>query len=106
MSAVLAADVVGTAAGLCSMASFTPQICKIVCERDASAVSLRMYLITVTGFVLWTIYGLLLGSWPVWASNSINLILAGTILMLKWRLDAGASAAPGVDSAAADRKTP
>jgi len=103
---VLAADVVGTAAGLCSMASFTPQICKIVRERDASAVSLRMYLITVTGFVLWTVYGLLRGSWPVWASNSVNLILAGTILMLKWRLNASDSAAPGVDSAAADRKTP
>ena len=106
MSPVLAVDVVGTAAGLCSMASFTPQICKILRERDASAVSLRMYLITVAGFMLWTVYGLLLGSWPVWASNSVNLVLAGTILALKWRLDASASAEAGVDSAAADRKTP
>ena len=79
------ADVVGTAAGLCSMTSFVPQILKIVRERHAESVSLRMYLVTVTGFVLWTTYGLILGSWPVWGSNAINLLLAATILTLKWR---------------------
>ncbi len=79
------ADVVGTAAGLCSMTSFVPQIVKIVRERHAESVSLRMYLVTVTGFVLWTTYGLILGSWPVWGSNAINLLLAATILTLKWR---------------------
>ena len=94
MSAIVA-DVVGTAAGLCSMASFTPQICKILREQDASGVSLRMYLITVTGFLLWIGYGLLQGSWPVWASNSVNLALAGTILALKWRLDARSGAPRG-----------
>ena len=36
------ADLVGTGAALCSMTSFVPQIAKIVRERDASGVSLRM----------------------------------------------------------------
>ncbi len=80
-----AADLVGTGAALCSMASFTPQIVKIVRERDASAVSLRMYAVTVTGFVLWTAYGLMTGSWPVAASNIVCLALSATILVLKWR---------------------
>ncbi|WP_430423797.1 SemiSWEET family sugar transporter [Phenylobacterium sp.] len=80
-----AADLVGTGAALCSMASFTPQIIKIVRERDASAVSLRMYAVTVTGFVLWTVYGLMTGSWPVAASNIVCLGLSATILVLKWR---------------------
>lgn len=79
-------DVVGTAAGLCSMASFLPQIVKIVRERDASGVSLRMYLITAAGFVLWTSYGVLSGSWPVSLSNGVNLALASTILVLRARL--------------------
>lgn len=82
---VSAADLVGTGAALCSMASFTPQIIKIVRERDASAVSLRMYAVTVTGFVLWTVYGLMTGSWPVAASNIVCLGLSATILVLKWR---------------------
>jgi MtN3 and saliva related transmembrane protein len=79
------ADVIGTGAALCSMTSFVPQITKIVRERDATSVSLRMYAVTVTGFTLWTAYGLMIGSWPVAASNIICLLLSGTILALKWR---------------------
>ena len=78
-------DIVGTAAGLCSMTSFVPQIVKIVRERDAEQVSLRMYLVTVTGFSLWVTYGVLSHSWPVWASNSVCLAQAAAILILKWR---------------------
>ncbi len=78
-------DLVGIAAAVCSMASFTPQIVKIWRERDASSVSLRMYIVTVTGFVLWTTYGVLTESWPVAGSNAVCLILAAVILGLKWR---------------------
>jgi MtN3 and saliva related transmembrane protein len=81
----LAANIVGTGAALCSMTSFGPQIMKIWRERDASSVSLRMYLVTVTGFVLWTIYGVLIGSWPVAASNVVCLAMSGAVLALKWR---------------------
>jgi MtN3 and saliva related transmembrane protein len=80
-------NIVGVGAAVCSMVSFTPQIAKIVREHDASGVSLRMYLVTVTGFAFWIAYGALIGSWPVAASNSINLILSGAILVLKWRWD-------------------
>jgi MtN3 and saliva related transmembrane protein len=78
-------DVVGVGAGVCSMASFIPQIAKILRDKHARDVSLRMYIVTVTGFVLWIGYGLLLGRWPVWVSNLVNLSLAGTILVLKLR---------------------
>jgi len=80
-------NLVGVAAAVCSMASFTPQIAKIVREHDASSVSLRMYVVTVTGFVFWIAYGVLIGSWPVAVSNVVNLVLSATILVLKWRLD-------------------
>jgi len=81
----LIADVVGSGAALCSMSSFAPQIAKIWRERDASSVSLRMYLVTVTGFSLWIAYGVLIESWPVAASNSICLLMSGAVLALKWR---------------------
>jgi MtN3 and saliva related transmembrane protein len=80
-------NAIGVAAAVCSMISFVPQILKIVRERDASAVSLRMYVITVTGFCFWIAYGLLIGSWPVAGSNVVNLILSGAVLVLAWRLD-------------------
>jgi len=82
-------DAVGVAAGLCSMASFLPQLIKIARERRAEGVSLRTYLVTVTGFVLWIAYGVMLGSWPVAASNSVCLLLSSGILALRWRYGEG-----------------
>lgn len=79
------AEWIGGAAALCSMASFAPQIVKIVRERDAASVSLRMYLVTVTGFALWTAYGLMIRRWPVAGSNAVCLAMALAILALKLR---------------------
>lgn len=81
------ADIVGTGAALCSMSSFVPQILKIIRERDASSVSLRMYAVTVTGFSLWVAYGALTGGWPVIGANAVCLVLSATILILKWRFE-------------------
>jgi len=82
-------DVVGTGAALCSMTSFVPQIVKIWRERDAASVSLRMYAVTVTGFSLWIAYGVMIGSWPVVASNAVCLLLSATVLTMKWRFSDG-----------------
>lgn len=88
-------DVVGVGAALCSMTSFVPQLTKIVRERDASSVSLKMYAVTVTGFSLWIAYGLMIGSWPIAASNAVCLALSAAILVLKWRYAAGDGLATG-----------
>jgi MtN3 and saliva related transmembrane protein len=82
---MIAADVVGTVAALCSMTSFAPQIAKTWRDRDAAEISLAMYLVTVTGFCLWTGYGILIRSWPVTVSNIICLLMSGAVLALKWR---------------------
>jgi MtN3 and saliva related transmembrane protein len=88
MSAVVI-DAVGVGAAVCSMTSFAPQLMKIWRERDASQVSLRMYLVTVTGFVLWTTYGFLIGRWPVAVSNAVCLAMSGAVLVLKLKFDRG-----------------
>ena len=82
------ADIVGTLAALCSMASFVPQIVKIRRDGQAESVSLQMYVVTVTGFCFWIGYGVMTRSWPVAASNTVCLILSGIVLGLKWRLTA------------------
>ena len=89
MDAQVLVNAVGTAAGLCSMSSFLPQLIKIAREKRAEGVSLRTYLVTVTGFVLWIAYGVMLGSWPVAASNSVCLLLSAAILALRWRYGEG-----------------
>jgi MtN3 and saliva related transmembrane protein len=78
-------DLIGVAAALCSITSFAPQIVKIVREKDASSVSLKTYALTVTTFVLWTAYGVLGPAWPVALANACALVMAGAVLILKWR---------------------
>jgi MtN3 and saliva related transmembrane protein len=85
MDARAVVNAVGVAAGLCSMSSFVPQLIKIFREKHAEGVSLHTYMVTVTGFTLWIIYGVLLGSWPVAVSNSVCLVLSAGILVLRWR---------------------
>ncbi len=89
MESQLLINVIGTGAALCTITSFVPQIIKIIRERDASSVSLRMYGLTVSAFSLWTIYGVMLGAWPLVAANSVSLALAATALICKWRFRDG-----------------
>jgi len=81
---------VGTAAALLSITSFAPQIVKIWKEKDASSVSLRTYIVTVTGFAFWITYGILIKAWPVIASNTACLLMSAAVLVMKWRFDAKA----------------
>ncbi|RYG18893.1 MAG: hypothetical protein EON96_04035 [Caulobacteraceae bacterium] len=85
----LVANVFGTAAALCSITSFAPQIIKIWKERDASSVSLKTYSLTVTCFVLWVVYGVLTEAWPVTIANSCALVMASGVLFMKWRFRDG-----------------
>lgn len=79
--------ILGTVAGLLSTASFAPQVLKAWRERDTAAISKRMYMVTVTAFVLWSIYGFLLGSVPLIVFNLLSLAMSATILVLKIRND-------------------
>ena len=76
-------NALGTAAALCSMASFAPQLAKLLRTHDATGVSLRMFVITATGFGLWTGYGLVLQAWPLVASNLVCLVLSAAIAAAK-----------------------
>ena len=71
----LLANIVGSAAAVCSVTSFAPQGVKIWKEKDASAVSLKTYGLTVTCFVLWVIYGVT-QAWPVTIANACALVMA------------------------------
>lgn len=85
----LAANIVGSAAAICSITSFAPQAFKIWKERDASSVSLKTYSLTVTCFVLWVIYGVMTQAWPVTIANSFALVMASGVLFMKWRFRDG-----------------
>jgi MtN3 and saliva related transmembrane protein len=83
----LIANIVGTGAALCSIASFAPQMIKIWKDRDASSVSLKTYSLTVTCFILWVVYGVLTTAWPIVFANACALVMATGVLLMKWRFD-------------------
>ncbi len=78
-----AAGLVGTFAALASIISFTPQAWKIVKSRHTADLSAGMYMLTVGGFSLWTVYGILLEAWPVIVTNAVCLVLSAFILAMK-----------------------
>ena len=77
--------ILGMVAGLLTTGSFVPQVIKAWREGKTEAISKRMYLVTVSAFSLWIVYGFMLGSLPLIVFNSLSLILSGTILVLKLR---------------------
>ena len=85
----LIANAIGSAAALCSITSFAPQMIKIWKTRDASSVSLRTYALTVTCFVLWVIYGVMIKAWPITVANSCALLMSAGGLAMKWRFRDG-----------------
>ena len=87
----LVANLFGTAAALCSITSFAPQMIKIWKTRDASSISLKTYSLTVTCFILWVVYGVLTSAWPVTVANACALVMAFGVLAMKWRFRDDAS---------------
>jgi MtN3 and saliva related transmembrane protein len=83
MEGVDLATAVGALATIASTVSFTPQAWKIIKSRRTQDISTRMYVVTVAGFTLWTVYGVLLMQWPLIVTNSVCLMLSGFILVMK-----------------------
>jgi len=75
--------IVGMVAGVLTTIAFVPQVLRTWRTRSTSDISLVMFLIYVTGIILWLIYGLMLRDVPLITSNAVTLLFSGTILALK-----------------------
>ncbi len=74
--------VAGALATLCSITSFAPQAWKIIRTRDTASISAPMYALTVTGFALWLLYGVLRADLPLMVTNGVCLLFSGFILIM------------------------
>ena len=75
--------VVSLFAASLSMVSYIPQAWSIIRSRNTDGISLKMYVITVTGFVAWLLYGLLMRQWAIIGQNIVCLALSSFILVMK-----------------------
>jgi len=78
-------ELLGLIAGCLTTASFIPQVIKIMKTRDASGISLVMYIALILGLALWFVYGFRNGQASIMIANGITLALALVILGMKVR---------------------
>lgn len=76
-------QVLGLIAGAFTTISFVPQVMQILKTRNTKGISLPMYMIFISGILLWLIYGLLIQEPPVYIANAITFVLSLSILMMK-----------------------
>ena len=78
-------DFTGYAAAACTISAYIPQVLRVWRTRSTTDISLKMFLVLVTGLSLWLTYGIWRGEWPLIIANSLTLMLASTILYFKIR---------------------
>ncbi len=78
-----ATDWIGSAAATLTTTAFIPQAWRVWRTRHTTDISLGMYTLFTLGVTLWLAYGIRLESWPIIIANSITLLLAGTVLVMK-----------------------
>jgi len=84
---MLAQLIIGYFAAFLTSISFLPQVILIFKTNNTSAISLPMYLIYVTGVILWLVYGFLIADKVLVIANFFTLLLASIVLFFKIRND-------------------
>ena len=73
----------GTIAGVMTTVAFVPQVIKVWQTKSVADISTSMYLIFITGLLMWIAYGWQIGSGPIIIANVVTSMLAGSVLLMK-----------------------
>jgi MtN3 and saliva related transmembrane protein len=85
MTSTWLTDLAGATGAILTTLCWLPQVLKIVREKETRALSLPATGMFTLGIVLWLIYGLAIGDWPLIGSNAATLTLMTPILAMKLR---------------------
>ncbi len=76
---------VGAAGAVLTTICWLPQAVRVVRTKDTGAISLATNLIFATGILLWLIYGIAIGNWPLIAANAVSMMFTLVIIAMKLR---------------------
>lgn len=79
----------GLAGGFFIALGLVPQVVRVLRMKDAREISLSFVLLTMTGTVLWLVYGELLGLLSVMLWNGVNFVLQSALLTVKLKYGMG-----------------
>ncbi|MGT2963626.1 SemiSWEET transporter [Streptococcus acidominimus] len=74
---------IGFIAAFLTTFGFVPQVIRVMKTKDTTSISLGMYLMSVTGMLLWLTHGLVIQDMALVAANIISATLSGIILYYK-----------------------
>ncbi|MGI9392188.1 MAG: SemiSWEET family sugar transporter [Parvibaculales bacterium] len=74
---------IGYFAGICTTFCLLPQVIKSWRNKKVDDLSLLYIFMLTLGVFAWSVYGLLTGDMPLFLSNSILVLLTGSLLWLK-----------------------
>lgn len=75
--------IIGFAAGILTTVALMPQVAKAWKTKLTRDVSLLWAVALTIGVFLWLVYGILINSLPIIIANSVTVILAFIVLILK-----------------------
>ena len=78
-------DVIGATGATLTTLCWLPQALKVIREKETRALSLPAAAAFTLEVVLWLIYGLAIGDWPLIGSNAVTLALRLPIVAMKLR---------------------
>jgi MtN3 and saliva related transmembrane protein len=78
-------DVIGATGATLTTLCWLPQALKVIREKETRAISLPATAAFTLGVVLWLIYGVAIGDWPLIGSNAVTLALMLPIVAMKLR---------------------
>jgi len=78
-------DFVGATGAVLTTLCWLPQALKVIRDKETRALSLPATVAFSLGVVLWLVYGLAIGDWPLIGSNAATLALMAPILAMKLR---------------------
>lgn len=84
---IAAVDFLGFIAGACTTFAFIPQVLRVWKTQSATDISYGMYFIYLTGNGLWFAYAFNTSSFPLMITNIVTIILSGSVVFLKIRLE-------------------
>ena len=76
-------EMIGLAAGFLTTVAFVPQVTKVWKDRSAKELSLKTFVAFSTGVILWLVYGVMLGEFPMILWNAVTLALVSAIVAMK-----------------------
>ena len=76
-------NTIGFIAAFCTTISFVPQALQTIKTKNTKGISLLMYSLFTFGTLLWLLFGVMLGNYPMIIANGITNVLAIIILVYK-----------------------